>query len=104
GFIQRIDGSFDLGGSYTKSSGIGEVYFDASAKYRRPAYAYAASVAANLTRQSDAPDTSRYSTKLSYTRYREGRWFVSALGFFESNEDLGFTLRSTGAGSIGRYL
>jgi len=104
GFVQRIDGSFDLGASYTKSSGIGEVYLDASARYRRPAYAYAGSVSANLTRQPEAEDTTRSSVQLSYTRYRGARWFVSALGFLESNEELGFTFRGTGAGSVGRYF
>jgi hypothetical protein len=104
GLFQRIDGSFDLGGSYTKSSEIGELYLDAGAKYRRPSYSYGASLAANITHQPDEEDTSRYSLKVSYTRYRSSDWFVSALGFFESNEELGFTLRGTGAGSLGRYL
>jgi hypothetical protein len=104
GLLQRVDGSFDLGGSYTKSSEIGELYLDTRAKYRRPSYAFAASLGANLTHQPDEEDTSRYALKVSYTRYLGSRWFVSALGFFESNEELGFTVRSTGAGSIGRYL
>jgi hypothetical protein len=103
-FIQRIDGSFDLGGSYTSSSGVGELYLDAVARYRKPAFAYAASVTANLTRQEDEDDTSRYLVKASYTRYRGARWFASLAGLFESNEELGFTFRATGAGSIGRYV
>ena len=103
-FIQRIDGSFDLGGSYTSSSGVGELYLDAAARYRQPAFAYGASVTANLTRQEDADDTSRYLMKVSYTRYRGARWFASMGGFFESNEELGFTVRATGAGSVGRYV
>jgi hypothetical protein len=104
GFFQRLDGSFDLGGSYTKSSGIASVYLDAHVSYRRPAYAYAASFATNLTRQPDASDTSRYSTDVTYTRFRNSGWLVSALGLFESNQELGFNLRSTGAGTLGRYL
>ena len=103
-FIQRIDGSFDLGGSYTSSSGVGELYLDAAARYRKPAFAYAASVTANLTREEDEEDTSRYLVKASYTRYRGARWFASMAGLFESNEELGFTFRATGAGSIGRYI
>ena len=103
-FLQRLDGSFDLGGSYTKSSGIGELYFDASTQYRRPAYMYAASFATNLTRQPGADDTSRYSTDVTYTRFRNNGWLVSALGLFESNRELGFTFRGTGAGTLGRYV
>lgn len=104
GFLQRIDGSFDLGGSYTQSSGIASIYLDATANYRRPAFAYTTHFATNLTRQPDADDTSRYSTDLTYTRFRNSGWLVSALGLFESNQDLGFDLRSTGAGTLGRYL
>ena len=104
GFLQRIDGSFDLGASYTKSSGIGELYLDAAARYRRPSYAFASSLSTNLTRQPDAEDTTRSSLQVTYTQYRGARWLVSTLGFFESNEELGFTFRGTGAGSIGRYL
>src|SRR5262245_14068773 len=103
-FIQRIDGSFDLGGSYTKSSGVADLYLDLSAKYRRPSYQYAASFSSNLTRQSDAPETARYSLNVTYTRYRGNGWFVTALGLFESNRELGFTFRGTGAPTIGRYL
>jgi hypothetical protein len=103
-FFQRLDGSVDLGGSYTKSSGIADLYFDASTQYRRPRYTYAASFSTNLTRQPDQPDTTRYSLNTSYTRFRDSGWFVSALGLFESNRELGFTFRGTGAGTIGRYL
>ena len=104
GFLQRIDGSLDLGASYTESSGVADLFFNASAKYRRPSYSVNTSFSTNLTRQPDAPETSRYSFKADYTRYGGGNWLASALGFFESNEDLGFTLRGTGALSLGRYL
>jgi hypothetical protein len=103
-FFQRLDGSFDLGGSYTKSNSIGNLYFDAKAEYRRPSFAYLASFATNLTRQPGEDDASRYTTDLSYTRYRDNGWFVTVLGIFEGNEELGFTFRGTGAGTLGRYL
>lgn len=103
-FFQRIDGSVDLGGSYTDSSGVGELYFSGDATYRRPAYLFATEFSTNLTRQKEAPETSRYSLNTGYTRFARGAWFVSALGLFESNRELGFTFRGTGAGSVGRYL
>jgi hypothetical protein len=104
GFLGRIDGSVDLGGSYTKASGVAQVSLDAEARYRRPAYGVATAFSTNFTRQPDSPDTSRYSGKINYTRYRGRQWFVSSLGLFEGNEDLGFTFRGTGALSLGRYL
>jgi Protein of unknown function, DUF481 len=104
GFFQRIDGSFDLGGSYTKSSGVAELFLDSDATYRRPRYAYTVSFATNVTQQPEVDDTSRYALTASYTRYRGARWFASAATYFEGNRELGFTFRGTGAMSIGRYL
>jgi hypothetical protein len=101
--LQRIDGSIDLGGSYTKSSGVAELSFNAQAKYRRPTYAYGAVFSTNLTRQEDHPETTRYSLTTTYSRYRSA-WIFSTLGLFESNRDLGFTFRGTLAESVGHYL
>ena len=103
-FHERIDGSLDLGASYTKSSGVGQLSFDTEATYRRPSYAYGASLSTNLTRQPESPDTARYSFDLTYTRYRSNQWLVSSFGLFEGNRDLGFTFRGTGALALGRYL
>ena len=103
-FWDRIDGSMDLGGSYTKSSGVADFAFDLGATYRRPSFSYAASFSSNLTRQEDQETTTRYSLKLNYTKFRRNQWFISPFALFESNRDLGFTFRGTGAFSIGRYL
>ena len=103
-FWSRFDGSFDLGGSYTRSSGVADVAFDADARYRRPAYSYAASFSTNLTRQEDEHTTTRYSLKVNYTKFHSHQWFISPFGLFESNRDLGFTFRGTGAFSVGRYV
>lgn len=102
-FLQRIDGSLDLGGSYTKSSGVAELSFNADARYRRPQYQLAAALSTNLTHQEEVPDTSRYSLNTTYTRYR-GIWFLTTLGLFEGNKDLGFTFRGTFAEALGRFL
>jgi hypothetical protein len=103
-FLKRIDGSVDFGGSYTKSSGVADLFFDAEATYRRPSYFYDLSFATNLTRQPDAPETARYTLQIGYTRARSNGWLVSSFGLFESNQELGFDLRGTGALTLGRYL
>jgi Protein of unknown function, DUF481 len=102
-FLERIDGSLDLGGSYTQSSGVAQVAFDVQTQFRRPTSLYSASFATNFTRQPDSPDTSRSAADLRYTRFRGNR-FASLLGLFERNEDLGFSFRGTGAAALGRYL
>lgn len=104
GFLQRIDGSVDLGGSYTKSSGIADLYFDAETIYRRPSHSYAATFSSNFTRQPDDPETSRATLKLTYTRFTRRNWVGSAFALLENNRELGFTFRGTGAASLGRYV
>jgi hypothetical protein len=105
-FWSRIDGSFDLGGSYTRSSGVADLAFDVDARYRRPSHSYAAVFSTNVTRQdtNGGETTSRYSLKLNYTKFGRDQWFVSPFALFESNRDLGFTFRGTGALSAGRYV
>jgi hypothetical protein len=103
-FIQRIEGSFDLGASYSKSSGVADLWFNTDAKYRRPSSMFAAAFSSNTTQQEEAEDTSRYSLTTAYTRNRGTNWLLSGMGLFESNRDLGFTFRGTAIGSAGRYL
>ena len=105
-FWARIDGSFDLGGSYTRSSGVADLAFGLDARYRRPSDSYAAVFSTNVTRQDDegGETTSRYSLKINYTKFLSHQWFVSPFALLESNRELGFTFRGTGALSGGRYL
>ncbi len=109
-FWDRIDGSMDLGGSYTRSSGVADVAFDVDAEYRRPSDRYSASFSTNITWQDQSDEqpeertTSRYSLNVSYTKFRGNQWFISPFGLFEGNRDLGFTFRGTGALSAGRYV
>jgi hypothetical protein len=103
-FQQRIDGSVDLGASYSKSSGVADLWFNATAKYRRPAYGLAATFSTQATHQQEVENTSRYSLRTAYTRYRGSNWLLSTTGLFEGNRDLGFTFRGTAMESIGRYL
>jgi len=103
-FFARIDGSFDLGGSYTKSSGVADLAFTFDAKYRRPSSTYGASLSSNVTHQKEVPTTTRYSMQFDYVHFLVRQWFISPLALFESNKDLGFTFRGSGALTVGRYL
>lgn len=103
-FIKNLDGSVSLGGSYTQSSGIAQMSFDGSVVYRQPSFEASAQASASFTQDPDSDDTSRYSLQLGYTRIRPSGWMVAPFGLFESNRELGYDFRSTGALAIGRYL
>jgi hypothetical protein len=103
-FFRRLDGSINLGASYTQSSGVFQISFDGKVEYRRPSFVAFSSVSAGRTEQENEPSTSRYAVQAGFQKFRPNRWVVAPFGLFESNPDLGFDLRSTGAINIGRYL
>jgi hypothetical protein len=101
---RRLDGSLDVGTSYTSASQL--FTLDASAKVGtyRPGYEISASASAAVTTQPDAEDTSRSTTSLAYGRRFEGRWVALTKGQLEQNSELGFDLRSSLMTGGGRYL
>ena len=103
-FWQKLDGSVALGASYAQSSGVGQISFDGKLNFRRPAFTAYTLFSAGITKEEDEADTKRYSWQFGFTRFFENEWILNPLGLIESNPDLGFNLRSSGAVTIGRYL
>jgi len=103
-FFKKIDGSFDIGASYTQSSGVAQQTFSFDARYRQPRFEANLYAYVSATTQPDEPDSQRSVLSFGYTRYRQNELIVSPLGILESNPDLGFDLRATAALTVGRYL
>src|SRR5262245_40291360 len=59
GFWHRLDGSITMGGSATKSSGVGQLYASVSVGSRRPSYTWTASYDSTTTFREDEPDSGR---------------------------------------------
>ena len=94
-FWKKLDGSLDLGYSYTKSSAISQLNFNSDTLYRRPAFEARLNASATLTANgSDGERDDRGSIQASYVRFRGQRLVVAAGGGFDSNESLGLLLRS----------
>ena len=94
-FWKKLDGSFDVGFSYTKSSDIAQLNVNSTTVYRRPAFEARLTGSATLTRNGDDGDRDdRGTVQASYLRYRGQRLFVASGAAFESNESLGLLLRS----------
>jgi hypothetical protein len=104
GFFERIDGSVDVGGSYTESSEIGQFSFGFDATYKRPGYDVFTNLDANATVEQDERPTTRFTWRSGYVQFRSNRWTVNPFAFLERNPDLGLSLRTAGALAIGRYL
>lgn len=103
-FWRRLDGAVDLGMSYTQSSGIAQLSLDASTIYRRPSAQITASASSYLTVDEAGKDTSRSALDLAGVRYfgRQALWLLQ--GGFMRNQELGYDLRGTVSGGIGRFL
>ena len=105
-FWSRLDGSIDVGYSYTRSSGISQLNLNSDTLFRKPAFEARLTGSLTQTEQDDESDgdDDRGYIDLSYIRYRWQRWFFKAAGRFETNESLGLTLRSQFAFTVGPRL
>jgi hypothetical protein len=104
-FWKKLDGSFDAGFSYTRSSGVATTTLNSDVVFRRPDFKAELTGSATVTAQSDeTKNDSRSSLQFSYVRYRGGQWFVAGTGGVESNESLGLVLRSQLAAAVGKRL
>jgi len=100
---KRMDGSIDVGFSYTRSSDIGQASFNGGSTYRRPSFEVRLDGSATVTVRSDEDDEpdDRASLSLSYIRFRGKRLFISGAGNLESNKSLGLELRSQLGAMVG---
>jgi hypothetical protein len=107
---RKLDGSIDLGFSYTKSSGIAQLNLNWDTVYRKPASSLRFSASVTETKQdpkagddvSDEDD--RGSIEASYLWYPWQHWFVTGGARFEANKSLGLKLRSQLGGAVGPRL
>jgi hypothetical protein len=104
GFWSRIDGSVDLGFSYTQASEQTQWTLNSRAQHRRERYVFEGSLASQFTAIEGADSTSRNSLSLSGRRLLARRWFNGVLAQGQQDESLGLNVRSVLAASGGRYL
>jgi hypothetical protein len=104
GFLDRIDGTLDVGGSYTKSSGVGQLNVDLDGGYRRPSYSVFTNFLSSVTRKSGPETVTQFTLRSGYMHFRTDGWIVSPFAYVTRNRDLGLSLGSAGALTAGRYL
>ena len=105
GFWSQLDGSIDVGFSYTRSSGVAQLNLNSDTIYKKPAFR--GRLLASLT-QIQKDDGSgrddRGTLEASYLYYRWTEWFVGGAARFETNESLGLVLRSQLGVALGPRL
>jgi hypothetical protein len=104
-FWSKLDGSVDVGFSYTKSSGVAQLNLNSDAQYRQPRFQGRLTASFTQTHtDDDSGKDDRGAIQASYLRYRWPRWSVGGVARFETNESLGLELRSLVSGAIGPRL
>ena len=104
-FWKKLDGSIDVGFSYTKSSDIAQLNVNSNTVYRSPSFEARLSGSGTATQTSDGEERDdRGALTMSYLHYRGARWFVGGGAGFETNESLGITLRSQVSFAVGQRL
>jgi hypothetical protein len=104
GFLERIDGTLDVGGSYTKSSGVGQATVDLDATYRWPSYNVFTAFESIVTRTSESGTITQFTLRSGYTHFRRDGWIVSPFAFLTRNVDLGLSFGAAAILTAGRYV
>ncbi|HKE83607.1 MAG TPA: DUF481 domain-containing protein [Vicinamibacterales bacterium] len=104
GFWRRLDGSIDLGFSYTQASQQTQWTLNADAQYRRERYLMQGSLSSQFTAIEGADSTSRNTLTLSARRFLGTHWFDAGFGQLQQDQSLGLNLRSVLGAAAGRYL
>lgn len=97
-FWARLDGSLDIGFSYTRSSSIAQLNLNSTTIFTRPSFEGRLTGSATITQTEgeDEPDD-RAVAQLSLFRYRGQRGYLGLGGGFETNDSLGLELRTLAA-------
>ena len=103
-FWRRLDGSLDVGASYTSASELFKADLAGNIGFERPGYEVSLDATSTFTTQPGVDDTRRSLISLGYARRFPERWVALVSGRVEQNRELGFELRSSAAVGGGRYL
>jgi len=105
-FWGKVDGSLNLGFSFTSADNILQYSIESDATYRQPKYSAAITLNSIQTRieteQEDRDTTFRDNLDFTYTRYHKNRYFGSGTLAFTRSSELGIDLRSELGWVMGR--
>jgi Protein of unknown function, DUF481 len=101
-FWKRVDGSFDLGFSYTQAESTADLNLNAHVEYRRPAKITSLDGSVTVNAREDAPSTQRGDVTMTHLRVRRPKLFSGFLVQAQRNDELGLDLRALGGFGVGR--
>ena len=103
-FWKRLDGSADLGFSYTKASEVGQLILNADVRYRTRRISSNLSASSTNTFREGEETTKRNTLKWMNFLFFPDPWATAGLVKLEQNSELGIDLRLLLGGGLGRFL
>jgi len=100
----RVDGSLDLGFSFTKANEARQLTLSGEGTHRAERFGTRVTFSSLLTSQEGIDNTSRQVIGIQIQRFLPRRWLLAVLSQFQQNEELQLDLRSTFGAGAGRYL
>jgi hypothetical protein len=101
-FWGRVDGSLNLGASFTSADSILQYSIESDATYRVRKFSAKVTLSSIETRQEDRDTTFRDNLDFAYTRFRKNRYFGSGSLTFSRSSELGIDFRTELGGVYGR--
>jgi putative salt-induced outer membrane protein YdiY len=103
-FWRQLQGSIDLGYSFTSGNGQSALNAATSAAYKTPGYEIATSFDSTFSGQSGSSITNRQDLQAAYSKFLNRNSFVAGLSDFLHSSQQDLQLRTTLGGGYGRYL
>ncbi len=103
-FWGRIDGSLNLGASFSSADNILQYSFESDATYRVRKFSARVSLSSIETLQEERDNSFRDNFDFTYTRFHKKRYFGSGIIGFDRSSELGIDLRVQVGGLFGRTL
>jgi hypothetical protein len=103
-FLERIDGSVNVGFNYAKATEITQFNLGFDIAYDARKYTVSLNGSSNLSRQPTLETKRRNELNGGYRYYWRPRWFLHGLGGLQQNDELGLKLRTYAIAGVGRRI
>ena len=102
GFLKRLEGSIDLGFSFTSGNDQYQTQLTATTTYRTGDHVFTTSIDSAFSGQPDADSTARNQFTFDYRKQLTPRWFAGGLFDLLQSDQQSLKLRTTVGGLVGR--
>jgi hypothetical protein len=103
-FLDRLDGSINLGLDYTKASEVLQLNLSGDANHRSRKGETKISFSSIITEQKSKETSQRNNISASNIRFMKNRWIWGVSSSLEQNTELGIDLRFSVGGGFGRRI